>query len=131
MFGPIELFLAATPAICFAFIIGIEIPQSWRERMFVHGFGGFKPPLFVYTVLYGFFVKATLMGVLGSYGIFITDIVSYLLLVVIASRTQWQYNKRIKKTAKSGLQVIQGGKDGKGSAGKHIEHITSGKTEGR
>jgi len=106
-----DLALALLPAICFGVLVGIEIPESWRRRMFVYGIFGWRPPIFLYTLIYSIFVKMTLTGVLGSYGIFVTDIVTYPLLLIIAWRTRRRFNKEMK--AKAQPASIQGGTDGR------------------
>ena len=101
-----DIILGFTPAVCFAFIIGIEIPQTWRVALFVDGLNlGFKkwrPPLFIMTLLYGFFVRTTLEGVMGSYGIFLTDVMLYPMLYIIAVRTRWQTNRERRRTTTNG-----------------------------
>jgi hypothetical protein len=101
-----DIILALLPAICLGVIVGIEIPEHWRRRLFVFGIFGWRPPIFLYTFIYGIFVKTTLEGVLGSYGIFVTDIASYPLLLIIAWRTRRRYALAMK--SKGGLNGKRG-----------------------
>jgi len=107
-----DIMLALLPALCLGVIVGVEFPEHWRRKMFVSGLWGWKPPIFLYTFLYGIFVKMTLEGVLGSYGIFMTDIVTYPLLLLIAWRTRRRYKIAVKN-AKGGSNNGRG--KGKGT----------------
>ena len=88
--------LALTPAIALFIIVGFELPESFRRVLF-------KLPIFVICIAYGLFVKMTLSGVLGSYGIFITDIATYPLLYILALRTKHRTKVMIQRKPE-GLQ---------------------------
>ena len=100
-----SILLGIVPALALAWVIGIEIPESWRRALFVDGlFGKWRPPLFLITLSYGFFVKASLEGVLGSYGIFLTDILLYPLLLLISIKTKWAVKRAERKVSKYGTE---------------------------
>ena len=76
-------FIILAPAIAIYIFMAYALPLNVRKTLLGY-------PAWVMTVFWSLVVRFTLKGVLGSYGMFVTDIILYPLMLNAKKRTEMQ-----------------------------------------